>query len=112
MQVVNQLQSGSISKRDGWRSELPRAGLGVGVLDNMKDEKRKDVSWQGKCSGTVYVCSYWTIKYIFVLFYTGRYSTLFVIFISLLVNDITSCRYIAGSEAEGHFSLINEACSM
>ncbi|KAG5521796.1 hypothetical protein RHGRI_034127 [Rhododendron griersonianum] len=71
--VVNQLQSGSISKRDGWRSELPRAGLGVGVLDNMKDEKRKDVSWQGKCSGTV---------------------------------------YIAGSEAEGHFSLINEACSM
>ncbi|KAF7123672.1 hypothetical protein RHSIM_Rhsim12G0094700 [Rhododendron simsii] len=71
--VVNQLQSGSTSKRDGWRSELPRAGLGVGVLDNMKDEKRKDVSWQGKCSGTV---------------------------------------YIAGSEAEGHFSLINEACSM
>ncbi|KAI8527911.1 hypothetical protein RHMOL_Rhmol12G0110600 [Rhododendron molle] len=39
----------------------------------MKDEKRKDVSWQGKCSDTV---------------------------------------YIAGSEAEGHFSLINEACSM
>ncbi|KAI8547571.1 hypothetical protein RHMOL_Rhmol07G0206500 [Rhododendron molle] len=71
--VVNQLQSSSISKRDGWRTELPRAGLGVGVLDNMKDEKRKDVSWQGKCSGTV---------------------------------------YIAGSEAEGHFSLINEACSM
>lgn len=84
MQVVNQLQSGSISKRDGWRSELPRAGLGVGVLDNMKDEKRKDVSWQGKCSGTVYVCSYWTIKYTCVLFYTGRYSTLVCYFRQLV----------------------------
>lgn len=62
MQVVNQLQSGSKSKKHGWMTELPRAGLGVGVLDNMKAEKRKDVAWQGKCSGTVYVCSYWTIN--------------------------------------------------
>ncbi|KAH7858913.1 hypothetical protein Vadar_029294 [Vaccinium darrowii] len=71
--VVNQLQSGSKSKKHGWMTELPTAGLGVGVLDDMKAEKRKDVAWQGKCSGTV---------------------------------------YIAGNEAEGHFSLINEACSM
>ncbi|XP_050372375.1 sphingosine-1-phosphate lyase [Argentina anserina] len=71
--VVDKLQSGGNSKRESWRSELPGAGLGVGVLDQMKEEKRKDVAWQGKCSGTV---------------------------------------YIGGSEFEGHFSLINEACSM
>ncbi|CAL5398361.1 unnamed protein product [Camellia sinensis] len=71
--VVDKLQSTGKSKRDGWRTELPRAGFGVGVLETMKDEKRKDVAWQGKCSGTV---------------------------------------YIGGNEAEGHFSLINEACSM
>lgn len=71
--VVDKLQSGSKSKRDGWRTELPVSGLGVDVIENMKDEKRKDSTWQGKCSGTV---------------------------------------YIGGSEYEGHFSLINEACSM
>lgn len=53
--MVDQLQSGGNSKRENWRSELPGAGLGVGVLDRMKEEKRKDVAWQGKCSGTVYV---------------------------------------------------------
>ncbi|KAM7468783.1 hypothetical protein LguiB_016345 [Lonicera macranthoides] len=71
--VVDKLQSSGKSKRDDWRSELPKAGLGVGVIEKMKDEKRNDVVWQGKCSGTV---------------------------------------YIGGSESEGHFSLINEACSM
>ncbi|XP_073139181.1 sphingosine-1-phosphate lyase isoform X1 [Henckelia pumila] len=71
--VVNKLQGSGKSKRDGWRTELPIAGLGGGVIDKMKDEKQKDVAWQGKCSGTV---------------------------------------YIAGNEQEGHFSLINEACSM
>ncbi|XP_075504687.1 sphingosine-1-phosphate lyase isoform X1 [Primulina tabacum] len=71
--VVNKLQSSGKSKRDGWRTGLPLAGLGGGVIDKMKDEKQKDVVWQGKCSGTV---------------------------------------YIAGNEQEGHFSLINEACSM
>lgn len=70
---MDKLQSGGKSKRDGWRTELPRAGLGVEVIEKMKDEKRNDVVWQGKCSGTV---------------------------------------YIGGSESEGHFSLINEACSM
>ena len=54
-QVVDKLSSGGKSKREGWRNELPSAGLGVGVIDKMKDEKRKDVVWQGKCSGTVYV---------------------------------------------------------
>ncbi|KAL2253780.1 sphingosine-1-phosphate lyase isoform X1 [Sesamum indicum] len=71
--VVDKLQGSGKSKRDGWRSELPKTGLGVEVIDKMKDEKQKDVAWQGKCSGTV---------------------------------------YIAGNEQEGHFSLINEACSM
>ncbi|XP_057777001.1 sphingosine-1-phosphate lyase [Salvia miltiorrhiza] len=71
--VVDKLQGSGKSKRDGWRTELPRVGLGGEVVDQMKDEKLKDVAWQGKCSGTV---------------------------------------YIAGSEQEGHFSLINEACSM
>ncbi|GFY88111.1 dihydrosphingosine phosphate lyase [Actinidia rufa] len=52
--VVNQLQSGSKSKRDGWRTELPKAGLGGEVLEKMKDEKRNDVAWKGKCSGTVF----------------------------------------------------------
>jgi sphinganine-1-phosphate aldolase len=71
--VVDKMQSSGKSERNEWRSELPRSGLGVGVIEKMKDEKRKDVVWQGKCSGTV---------------------------------------YIGGSESEGHFSLINEACSM
>ncbi|XP_016472367.1 sphingosine-1-phosphate lyase isoform X1 [Nicotiana tabacum] len=69
--IVDKLQaSGS---RDGWKTELPRSGLGNKVLEQMKYEKQKDVTWQGKCSGTV---------------------------------------YIGGNEHEGHFSLINEACSM
>ncbi|KAI4343414.1 hypothetical protein L6164_010764 [Bauhinia variegata] len=71
--VVDKLQSDGKSKREGWRTELPRAGLRTAVLEKMKDEKRNDVIWQGKCSGTV---------------------------------------YIGGSELDGHFSLINEACSM
>lgn len=55
MQVVDKLQGSSKSKRDGWSTELPRVGLGGEVVDKMKDEKLKDVAWQGKCSGTVYV---------------------------------------------------------
>lgn len=52
-QVVDKLQASSKSKRDGWRTELPLTGLGVGVIEKMKDEKQKDVVWKGKCSGTV-----------------------------------------------------------
>lgn len=55
MQVVDKLQSSGKSKRDGWASELPKAGLGFGVIERMKNDKRNDVVWQGKCSGTVYV---------------------------------------------------------
>lgn len=55
IQVVDKLNSGGKSKREGWRTELPSAGLGVRVIDRMKEEKGKDVAWQGKCSGTVYV---------------------------------------------------------
>ncbi|KAK6930789.1 Pyridoxal phosphate-dependent decarboxylase [Dillenia turbinata] len=71
--VVDQLNSGGKSQRDGWRTELPSFGLGSRVIEQMKDEKGKDANWQGKCSGTV---------------------------------------YIGGTESKGHFSLINEACSM
>ncbi|XP_061374374.1 sphingosine-1-phosphate lyase isoform X2 [Gastrolobium bilobum] len=71
--VVNKLQSDSKSKREGWITELPSTGLGTSVLEKMREEKRNDPIWQGKCSGTV---------------------------------------YIGGSESDGHFSLINEACSM
>ncbi|XP_009805074.1 sphingosine-1-phosphate lyase isoform X1 [Nicotiana sylvestris] len=69
--IVDKLQASG--NRDGWKTELPRSGLGNKVLEQMKDEKQKDGTWQGKCSGTV---------------------------------------YIGGNEHEGHFSLINEACSM
>ncbi|CAI9093188.1 OLC1v1028625C1 [Oldenlandia corymbosa var. corymbosa] len=71
--VVDKMQASGKSKKDGLISELPRTGLGVGTLEKMKNEKQKDVVWQGRCSGTV---------------------------------------YIGGTEQEGHFSLINEACSM
>ncbi|CAA2995125.1 sphingosine-1-phosphate lyase [Olea europaea subsp. europaea] len=71
--VVTNLQASGKSKREGWRTELPKAGLGGMVIEKMKDEKQNDAAWQGKCSGTV---------------------------------------YIGGNEYEGHFSLINEACSM
>lgn len=66
-QVVDKLQSGGKSKRVDWRTELPRAGLRDGVIEKMKDEKRKDVDWQGKCSGTVYVCNHYHGVYVFVL---------------------------------------------
>ncbi|XP_022733549.1 sphingosine-1-phosphate lyase-like isoform X2 [Durio zibethinus] len=52
--VVDKLQSGSKSKREHWRTELPTIGLGVGVIEEMRDEKSKDVDWKGKCSGTVF----------------------------------------------------------
>ncbi|CAI9756368.1 unnamed protein product [Fraxinus pennsylvanica] len=71
--VVTKLQASGKSKREGWRTELPSAGLRAMVIEKMKEEKQKDATWQGKCSGTV---------------------------------------YIGGNEYEGHFSLINEACSM
>ncbi|KAL8125459.1 hypothetical protein AgCh_012953 [Apium graveolens] len=53
-EVVDKLQSSDKSKRDGWASELPKSGLGFGVLDRLQDEKTNDVVWQGKCSGTVF----------------------------------------------------------
>lgn len=60
MQVVDKLRSGTKSKREGWRTELPITGVGDGVIEKMNDEKRKDVDWQGRCSGTVYVCNFST----------------------------------------------------
>ncbi|KAG1331448.1 Sphingosine-1-phosphate lyase [Cocos nucifera] len=52
--VVDKLQSGSKSKRDNWRAELPNIGLGRRVIEELEDAKSKDVAWQGKCSGTVF----------------------------------------------------------
>ncbi|KAL5082723.1 hypothetical protein RYX36_011144 [Vicia faba] len=53
--VVDKMQSDGKSKRDGWKTELPSTGLGTSVLEKMKEEKRNDAVWQGKCSGTVYI---------------------------------------------------------
>ncbi|XP_071926594.1 sphingosine-1-phosphate lyase isoform X2 [Coffea arabica] len=52
--VVDKMQTSGKSKRDDWISELPRTRLGAGVIEKMKDEKQKDVVWQGRCSGTVF----------------------------------------------------------
>lgn len=59
---MDKLQSDSKSKREGWKTELPSTGLGTLVLEKMREEKRNDVTWQGKCSGTVYVCNFGNIK--------------------------------------------------
>ncbi|GJN37774.1 hypothetical protein PR202_gb26762 [Eleusine coracana subsp. coracana] len=72
-QVVDQLQSGGSSTKSNLRAELPTVGLSEQVIKDLETLKTKDVDWQGKCSGTV---------------------------------------YIAGSEPEGHFELINKAYSM
>ncbi|MQM15162.1 hypothetical protein Taro_048102 [Colocasia esculenta] len=53
--VADKLQSSVKSKRDSWRTELPGVGLGMGVLEKLQEDKEKDVTWQGKCSGTVYI---------------------------------------------------------
>lgn len=59
---MDKLQSDGKSKRDGWKTELPSAGLGTSVLEKMKEEKKNDAVWQGKCSGTVYVSNLHSIK--------------------------------------------------
>ncbi|KAF3779528.1 Sphingosine-1-phosphate lyase [Nymphaea thermarum] len=53
--VVEKLSASVKSKKENWRSELPRVGLGSGVLEELEAEKRKDVAWREKCSGTVYI---------------------------------------------------------
>ncbi|XP_057816317.1 sphingosine-1-phosphate lyase isoform X2 [Cryptomeria japonica] len=52
--VVDKLQASVKSGRENWQTELPRAGLGIGVLERLKFEKSKDVQWKGRCSGTVF----------------------------------------------------------
>ncbi|CAL4950848.1 unnamed protein product [Urochloa decumbens] len=71
--VVDKMQSGGTSTKNNRRAELPTIGLAEEVIKDLEELKAKDVDWQGKCSGTV---------------------------------------YIAGSESEGHFELINKAYSM
>ncbi|XP_024531540.1 sphingosine-1-phosphate lyase isoform X1 [Selaginella moellendorffii] len=71
--VIDKLNSSTKSKRSRWISELPKSGLGNGVLDWLNSERQKDMKWEGKCSGTV---------------------------------------YIGGTDAEQHFSLLNEAYAL
>ena len=52
-QVVDKMQSGG-AKNDR-RAELPTIGLAEQVIEELETLKSKDVDWQGKCSGTVYV---------------------------------------------------------
>ena len=54
-QVVDQLQSGGTSSKNNLRAELPTVGLSEQVIKDLETLKAKDVDWQGKCSGTVYV---------------------------------------------------------
>ncbi|KAH9308708.1 hypothetical protein KI387_036619, partial [Taxus chinensis] len=53
--VVDKLQSSVKSGRENWQTELPRVGLGIGVIERLELEKSKDVQWRGRCSGTVYI---------------------------------------------------------
>ncbi|XP_042431426.1 sphingosine-1-phosphate lyase-like isoform X1 [Zingiber officinale] len=53
--VVDKLQSGNKSKRESWRTELPNIGLSRATIHELEDARNKDVAWQGKCSGTVYI---------------------------------------------------------
>ena len=54
-QVVDKMQSGGTSSKNNRRAELPTIGLGEEVIKDLETLKAKDVDWQGKCSGTVYV---------------------------------------------------------
>jgi len=81
-QVVDKLQSDGKSKREGWKTELPSMGLGTSVLEKMREEKRNDAVWQGKCSGTVYVSNLCSIKcsiliiYVWVLIFIGGWGSI------------------------------------
>jgi hypothetical protein len=52
-QVVDKMQSGGA--KNNRRAELPTIGLAEQVIEELETLKAKDVDWQGKCSGTVYV---------------------------------------------------------
>ncbi|BBN18288.1 sphinganine-1-phosphate aldolase [Marchantia polymorpha subsp. ruderalis] len=53
--VIDKLQASMKTERECWRSELPSAGLGTQVIEQLKAEKSRDKKWQGKCSGAVYI---------------------------------------------------------
>lgn len=53
--VVEKLQSGSASSKKNLRTELPAVGIPDRVIGDLQALKDKDVRWQGKCSGTVYM---------------------------------------------------------
>jgi hypothetical protein len=52
-QVIEKLQTSMKSERDCWLTELPFAGLGTDVIQQIKAQKSRDKHWQGKCSGAV-----------------------------------------------------------
>jgi hypothetical protein len=92
---------------------LPTVGRSEQVINDLETLKAKDVDWQGKCSGTVYVHLFLTNN---TLKLAAHYVPIMVANISLLpcqnIVGFFLCRYIAGSESEGHFELINKAYSM
>ncbi|XP_078434490.1 dihydrosphingosine phosphate lyase [Wolffia australiana] len=52
--IVSKLHSGNKTRAE-WRTELPPVGLGEAALDKLREDKTKDSTWQGKCSGAVYI---------------------------------------------------------
>ncbi|CAM6085397.1 unnamed protein product [Calypogeia fissa] len=53
--VIEKLLKSMKSERDCWLTELPFAGLGTDVIQQIKAQKSRDKHWQGKCSGAVYI---------------------------------------------------------
>eukprot|EP00249_Psilotum_nudum_P016971 c26084_g1_i3 orf=239-1855(+) len=53
--VVERLQRVQNSERESWQSELPQIGMGSAVLERLQREKSRDVHWQGRSSGAVYI---------------------------------------------------------
>lgn len=54
--VLQKLQAGLKRDRDSWLSELPTVGAAPeAVLERLKSRQRRDSTWQGRVSGTVYI---------------------------------------------------------
>eukprot|EP00271_Cylindrocystis_brebissonii_P006921 TRINITY_DN19855_c0_g1_i1.p1 TRINITY_DN19855_c0_g1~~TRINITY_DN19855_c0_g1_i1.p1 ORF type:complete len:550 (+),score=74.82 TRINITY_DN19855_c0_g1_i1:451-2100(+) len=53
--VVDKLGSAASEKRKSWATELPKEGLRDGVLERIREIHAKEQTWQGRCSGTVYM---------------------------------------------------------
>lgn len=104
-QVVDKLQSGGNSVRESWRTELPSTGLGVGVMEQMKDEKIKYLACLAR---QMREHKQNTLACVLIL------TCVYFCACSVLVVSrfLFAGTLIGGSEFEGNFSLINEACSL